>query len=66
MFGADGRLARIATAIDELVGEELDASSAPSQSEILLDLLAQRDRLDAELVRRVQTSPSSHEALGPT
>jgi hypothetical protein len=52
MFGADGRLARIAAAIDEVVAEELDASCAPPQSEVLLALLAQRERLDAEVVRR--------------
>ena len=52
MFDADGRLARIAAAIDEVVAEELDASCAPPQSEVLLALLAQRERLDAEVVRR--------------
>ena len=52
MIGADGRLARLAELIDELVAEELDSACAPPQSEMLLGLLGQTDRLDAEVVRR--------------
>ena len=49
---SDERIRRLATLIDEFVGEELDAST-PCQSEMLLGLLAQADRLQAEAVRRV-------------
>jgi uncharacterized protein DUF222 len=53
VIGADGRLARLDELIEELAAEELDPACAPPQSEMLLGLLERKDRLDAEIVRRV-------------
>jgi Domain of unknown function (DUF222)/HNH endonuclease len=53
MFDCDERVLRVAAAVDELVAEEFDAAAAPPQRDVLLALLEQRDRIDAEIVRRV-------------
>jgi len=53
VIGCDGRLAGIGVAIDELAAEELDPACAPPQSEMLLGLLEHKNRLDAEILRRV-------------
>ena len=52
MFDCDERLTRLAAAIDEFVAEEFDATGAPPQSQVLLGLFEQIDRLQAESVRR--------------
>jgi hypothetical protein len=49
----DERFARLAEAIDAFVGEELDPASTPPQSQVMLALFGQIDRLQAESVRRV-------------
>jgi hypothetical protein len=52
VFRSDEGLARLTALVDEFVAEHLEVSGAPSQSEVLVELFTQVDRLRAETVRR--------------
>ncbi len=47
-------MGNLASAIDELAGEDLDAIGAVGLGDDIVELTRQRDRLDAQLLRRLQ------------